>query len=79
MFDSPVKQYLLFEDFEQKVKKREMDNIPEELKGNFQARAYYGLFILGKVAISQEKWHIVTWYWRKLLSVYLNSLLMRFK
>ncbi len=55
MFDSPVKQYLLFEEFEQKVKKREMDNIPEELKGNFQARAYYGLFILGKVAISQEK------------------------
>ncbi|EMB9229721.1 type I restriction endonuclease subunit R [Vibrio harveyi] len=55
LFDSPVKQYLLFEEFEKKVKNREIDNIPNELKDNLQARAYYGLFVLGKVNLTQEK------------------------
>ncbi len=54
MFDSPVKQYLLFQDIEEQVKNRKMDSIPAALKDNFEARAYYGLFMLQRVAISQD-------------------------
>ncbi len=49
MFDAPVKQYILFANFEQEVKERKMPTTPsvfinEEGKLNKHAQAYYGLF-----------------------------------
>jgi len=49
MFDAPVKQYILFADFEQEVKERRVVDIPDEFvddsgKLNKHAQAYFGLF-----------------------------------
>ena len=49
MFDAPVKQYILFADFEQEVKARKVDGIPTVFttadgKQNRHAQAYFGLF-----------------------------------
>ena len=44
MFDAPVKQYILFADFEQDVKERKIEGIPNELTNNKYAQAYFGLF-----------------------------------
>lgn len=51
MFDAPVKQYLLFADFEEQVKERRVEGIPadrfNELDPNVKrhVQAYYGLFL----------------------------------
>lgn len=51
MFDAPVKQYLLFADFEQQVKDRVVAGIPEdklvevEPQNKRHVQAYYGLFL----------------------------------
>ncbi|MGR5228109.1 type I restriction endonuclease subunit R [Photobacterium damselae] len=51
MFDSPIKQYLLFADFEQQVKDREIAGIPTDRfaeldpKIKRHVQAYYGLFL----------------------------------
>lgn len=51
MFDAPVKQYLLFADFEQQVKERTVDGIPTDRfseldpKIKRHVQAYFGLFI----------------------------------
>ena len=49
MFDAPVKQYILFADFEQEVKDRKMADVPNDFvddsgKLNKHAQAYFGLF-----------------------------------
>jgi type I restriction enzyme R subunit len=49
MFDAPVKQYILFADFEQEVKERKVAGMPTaftdaEGKQNKHAHAYFGLF-----------------------------------
>jgi type I restriction enzyme R subunit len=48
MFDAPVKQYILFADFEKEVKERKIKGMPaftdENGKQNKHAQAYYGLF-----------------------------------
>ncbi|PNK61747.1 type I restriction endonuclease subunit R [Psychrobacter sp. FDAARGOS_221] len=49
MFDAPVKQYMMFADFEQDVKARNMPDVPnafvdESGKHNKHAQAYFGLF-----------------------------------
>lgn len=49
MFDAPIKQYILFADFEQEVKARKVPETPsaftdDEGKLNKHAQAYYGLF-----------------------------------
>ncbi|WP_095498383.1 type I restriction endonuclease subunit R [Paraferrimonas haliotis] len=49
MFDAPVKQYILFADFEQEVKERKVVDVPEDFKNesgklNKHAQAYFGLF-----------------------------------
>lgn len=49
MFDAPVKQYILFADFEQEVKGRKIADIPNDFtddsgKLNKHAQAYFGLF-----------------------------------
>jgi len=51
LFDHPFKQYALFDKFEKKVDQRDVDDIPDTLKGNKHASAYFGIM---KMAQSQE-------------------------
>jgi type I restriction enzyme R subunit len=49
MFDAPVKQYILFADFEQDINERKIAGIPNDFindsgKLNKHAQAYFGLF-----------------------------------
>ena len=46
MFDHPIKQYALFKKFEEKVEKREIEQVPDIFSNNRHAHAYYGLFRL---------------------------------
>lgn len=43
-FDHPLKQYMLFREFEEKVEARRLDEIPDAFSGNKYAQAYYGVF-----------------------------------
>jgi type I restriction enzyme R subunit len=43
LFDHPLKQYLLFKEFEEKVEKREVDGLPDVFTDNKHAQAYYGV------------------------------------
>ena len=51
MFDAPVKQYLLFADFEEQVKERKVEGIPTDRfaelppKIKRHVQSYYGLFL----------------------------------
>lgn len=51
MFDAPVKQYLLFADFEEQVKERKVDGIPMDRFSDLDPKikrhvqAYFGLFL----------------------------------
>lgn len=63
LFEHPLKQYMLFREFEEKVQHRQLDEIPDAFAGNRHAQAYYGLFrkILPEVfevtdSQTQEKW-----------------------
>lgn len=42
-FEHPLKQYLLFHEFEQQVKARRLDDIPDKFGGNKHAQAYFGV------------------------------------
>ncbi len=44
MFDAPVKQYILFANFEEDVKSRTVEGIPDVFTDNKHAQAYFGLF-----------------------------------
>lgn len=44
LFDHPLKQYLLFHEFEQQVQQRRLSEIPEILNTNRHAQAYFGVF-----------------------------------
>ncbi len=44
LFDHPLKQYLLFHEFEEKVQNRQLDELPDAFKGNRHAQAYFGIF-----------------------------------
>ena len=44
LFEHPNKQYALFKDFEEKVKNRHLDDIPDAFHGNKHAQAYFGVF-----------------------------------
>jgi type I restriction enzyme R subunit len=44
LFDHPLKQYMLFHEFEQKVQERKLDELPDSFSGNKHAQAYYGVF-----------------------------------
>lgn len=44
LFDHPLKQYLLFLEFEQQVQARKLDELPDAFAGNKHAQAYYGVF-----------------------------------
>ena len=44
LFDHPLKQYMLFREFEEKVETRKLDELPDSFNGNCHAQAYYGVF-----------------------------------
>lgn len=44
LFDHPLKQYLLFHEFEQQVQQRRLSELPDAFQGNRHAQAYFGLF-----------------------------------
>jgi type I restriction enzyme R subunit len=63
LFDHPLKQYMLFREFEEQVDERKTPDIPNVFEGNRHAQAYFGLFkkILPEVfAVTnqqvQDKW-----------------------
>jgi len=63
LFEHPLKQYMLFHEFEAKVKERTLDDVPNVFNGNRHAQAYYGVFkkllpdiFLYETPALQEKW-----------------------
>ena len=44
LFDHPLKQYLLFHEFEEQVRERRLDDMPDAFTGNRHAQAYFGVF-----------------------------------
>ena len=44
LFEHPLKQYLLFKEFEQKVDHKTLDDLPARFSHNKQAQAYFGVF-----------------------------------
>ena len=44
LFEHPLKQYMLFHEFEQQVKQRRLDELPDAFAGNHHAQAYFGVF-----------------------------------
>ena len=43
-FDHPLKQHMLFREFEEQVEARRLDEIPDVFSDNKHAQAYYGVF-----------------------------------
>ena len=63
LFDHPLKQYMLFREFEEQVQERRLDDMPDVFSGNRHAQAYFGVFkkLLPEVFVAtdqqvQEKW-----------------------
>ncbi len=44
LFDHPLKQYMLFREFEEQVQDRRLNDIPDAIAGNRHAQAYFGVF-----------------------------------
>ncbi|MCQ0169086.1 type I restriction endonuclease subunit R [Pseudomonas sp. S12(2018)] len=44
LFDHPLKQYMLFREFEEQVQERRLNDIPDALAGHRHAQAYFGVF-----------------------------------
>lgn len=44
LFDHPLKQYMLFREFETQVQERRLSDIPDAFAGNRHAQAYFGVF-----------------------------------
>lgn len=54
LFDSPYEQYNTIKNFEKKVNSKDIETIPEKLKDNNAAKAYYGVFKLVLDSISDN-------------------------
>lgn len=63
LFEHPLKQYMLFREFEEQLEERKLDDIPDAFGENRHAQAYFGVFkkclpdafsVLDESA--QEKW-----------------------
>jgi type I restriction enzyme R subunit len=57
LFDHPLKQYMLFREFEEQVKERRLSDIPDAFAGNHHAQAYFGVFkkILPEAFVIQDQ------------------------
>jgi len=63
LFDHPLKQYMMFREFEEQVQDRRLNDIPDVFTGNRHAQAYFGIFkkvLPEALAVQdqqvQEKW-----------------------
>jgi len=63
LFDHPLKQYMLFREFEAQVQDRRLSDIPDAFAGNRHAQAYFGVFkktlpdaLAALDQQSQDKW-----------------------
>lgn len=63
LFDHPLKQYMMFREFEEQVQDRRLNDIPDVFTGNRHAQAYFGVFkkvLPEALAVQdqqvQEKW-----------------------
>tara|TARA_R110000787_G_scaffold164366_3_gene277478 strand:- start:975 stop:4256 length:3282 start_codon:yes stop_codon:yes gene_type:complete len=63
LFNHPLKQYMLFREFEEQVDERRTPDIPNVFEGNRHAQAYFGVFknVLPEVFVAidqemQDKW-----------------------
>lgn len=45
LFDHPLKQFMLFKEFEEQVEQRKLDDIPSVFDGHRHAQSYYGVLI----------------------------------
>lgn len=63
LFNHPLKQYLLFREFEDKVESRQLDDIPDSFSGNRHAQAYFGVFkkLLPEVFASSQNSNLQGW------------------
>ena len=63
LFNHPLKQYLLFREFEEKVENRKLDDIPTQLSVNKHAQAYFGVFkkLLPESFFSNQKMNQQAW------------------
>ncbi|WP_345739153.1 UvrB domain 3-containing protein, partial [Acetobacter orientalis] len=55
LFDHPLKQLMLFKEFEEQVTERKLDTIPAIFEGHRHAQAYYGVFLKTFAAIFNHK------------------------
>ena len=57
LFDHPLKQYMLFREFEEQVQDRRLNDIPDAFAGNRHAQAYFGVFkkVLPEVFALQDQ------------------------
>ncbi len=46
LFDNPLKQFLLFKAFDEQLQQRQLDELPEAVRGNPHVQAYFGAFKL---------------------------------
>ena len=44
LFDHPLKQYMLFREFEEQVQERRLNEIPDVFAGKHHAQAYFGVY-----------------------------------
>lgn len=63
LFEHPLKQYMLFREFEEQVQARQLPDLPDAFAGNHHAQAYFGVFkkvLPNALAVLdsqvQEKW-----------------------
>ena len=63
LFEHPLKQYMIFREFEEQVEERRLSDMPEAFQGEPHAQAYYGLFkqtfpavFENTAELEQEKW-----------------------
>ncbi|WEQ54079.1 HsdR family type I site-specific deoxyribonuclease (plasmid) [Komagataeibacter oboediens] len=55
LFDHPLKQFMLFQEFEEQVAQRKLKDIPSAFEGHRHAQAYYGMFLQTLTTIFNHK------------------------
>ncbi|MEG2267685.1 MAG: type I restriction endonuclease subunit R, partial [Acinetobacter sp.] len=63
LFNHPLKQYLLFSEFEEKVQSRQLNDLPSRLQGQRYPQAYFGLLKLnlGNLLEGLSETELNTW------------------
>lgn len=63
LFNHPLKKYMLFHKFEEKVAERRLDDIPDKFGANKHAQAYFGVFktVLPQVFVNENPEILENW------------------